>query len=1146
MAEKRLTGRLVNKHDIAANWAKATTFVPMAGELIVYDIDADYAYERIKIGDGTRNVNALPFVDDALSATLIELINAVDDKVDAVSALVGDTPVSAQINTAIEAIPDGFSGSWNDLTDKPFYEESRILYEGYPEYAWGYAKLPLVLKAGTSYSVGWINGDTITSFDYVAAVNNYGDVSIERIDPDYMTGFEIQYIENEGLCYFYGHGSMFQEGMPETSEDGSYAYTSTIKLRIAYCSDDDAGVKTLDEKYIPDAIARVGHTHDDVYYTENEVDAIVKEINTSISKIVDGSSVIAEATHATSADSATHATSADMATKADSATAADSATKATKDGSDNVIADTYETKTDANAKLTSAKAYTDDELDRLVGDTAVATQISDAIATITPGSIGALDQDDYYGIVQKEGDVVSADSLEGLAIGATTFITATVEGTPDYAAGSVATITPVSVVNLHHGAEYDASAEAALSATLPELVYGGTLDWVTGVLTVTHAVRDLTAANWTASSNAANRYLLAMQTASLDACTHYPISAWIAYDNVIIRNSPNQVVVNCSSIATLDDWKAYLSEQSAAGTPLTVVYGLPEAQHYTIQLNPQELIALNGVNTVWSDCGDTRVTFNYTPLQDGTITAAKISSEFLPSIKNAILTPQMFGAIGDGVADDTQAIQDAIDAAATTSGTVYLPTGNYLVTSTITVKSGVDVLGTRSSRINPACDVVFYSKQRSRLSGFYVHILAEHSPVVNTVFLVDYSSKSDSAGTLNIRYDDIQITNSATESNDRYTVWDIHSADGVSDGTSTGVGFWGVTIRRCSAKNNIVMGYAARIYGYKTDWVSSILIDGCDTSAFKWHWFFMPSEELATSPDYSYHNSNCMITNCAGQWGQGSMGFVYAANANVLRLFNNMTWDWGVQNNTGNIHPYLFSRSFYQEGQVISDIKKANWHQFGIFEEDGSVASDFVGINWINRIFEERKLPSEPDVKTYFVGGLQNGDAYKVGAFCLWEGANYQSLPANIGSIRFILMDEYGRVNRVILTRTAAYVDYLSDKYHFAFNENYSKAYIVASGTNVPRNLFAISIPLAGGMMQRSASLNARAANVHSINVHNKWRDEVYFSVAPEGLITLPTTINPNNNIIYSPNGTAYQLTVDDSGVLTATAATETALYDIT
>ena len=32
--------RIQHKHDVEANWLKATTFTPKAGELIIYDVDA--------------------------------------------------------------------------------------------------------------------------------------------------------------------------------------------------------------------------------------------------------------------------------------------------------------------------------------------------------------------------------------------------------------------------------------------------------------------------------------------------------------------------------------------------------------------------------------------------------------------------------------------------------------------------------------------------------------------------------------------------------------------------------------------------------------------------------------------------------------------------------------------------------------------------------------------------------------------------------------------------------------------------------------------------------------------------------------------------------------------------------------------------
>lgn len=57
-------GRMQQKHDIEANWLKAVNFAPLDGELIVYDKDGNYSYNRIKIGDGKTNVNDLPFIDE--------------------------------------------------------------------------------------------------------------------------------------------------------------------------------------------------------------------------------------------------------------------------------------------------------------------------------------------------------------------------------------------------------------------------------------------------------------------------------------------------------------------------------------------------------------------------------------------------------------------------------------------------------------------------------------------------------------------------------------------------------------------------------------------------------------------------------------------------------------------------------------------------------------------------------------------------------------------------------------------------------------------------------------------------------------------------------------------------------------------------
>ena len=64
MAEKRLNARIIHKHETEANWLLATNFVPLQGEIIIYDIDSTHNYERVKVGDGKTLVSALPFIDN--------------------------------------------------------------------------------------------------------------------------------------------------------------------------------------------------------------------------------------------------------------------------------------------------------------------------------------------------------------------------------------------------------------------------------------------------------------------------------------------------------------------------------------------------------------------------------------------------------------------------------------------------------------------------------------------------------------------------------------------------------------------------------------------------------------------------------------------------------------------------------------------------------------------------------------------------------------------------------------------------------------------------------------------------------------------------------------------------------------------------
>ena len=81
----------------------------------------------------------------------------------------------------------------------------------------------------------------------------------------------------------------------------------------------------------------------------------------------------------------------------------------------------------------------------------------------------------------------------------------------------------------------------------------------------------------------------------------------------------------------------------------------------------------------------------------------------IDTINKHLPTPQLFGAIGDGTNDDTQAI---IDALASSDGLLYFPAGHYKITSSISIpdnyiimgdfkKSVIDAYGCDAFIINP-------------------------------------------------------------------------------------------------------------------------------------------------------------------------------------------------------------------------------------------------------------------------------------------------------------------------------------------------------------------------------------------------------------------------------------------------------------
>lgn len=93
-----------------------------------------------------------------------------------------------------------------------------------------------------------------------------------------------------------------------------------------------------------------------------------------------------------------------------------------------------------------------------------------------------------------------------------------------------------------------------------------------------------------------------------------------------------------------------------------------------------------------------------TTVRDGSLTAEKFTEDLKRRTIKDNMTPQMYGAVGDGVTDDTQALQDyADDCNDNQYSSMYIPTQkeDYYITSPVVVtEPGIRVYGEKAATYN--------------------------------------------------------------------------------------------------------------------------------------------------------------------------------------------------------------------------------------------------------------------------------------------------------------------------------------------------------------------------------------------------------------------------------------------------------------
>ena len=163
---------------------------------------------------------------------------------------------------------------------------------------------------------------------------------------------------------------------------------------------------------------------------------------------------------------------------------------------------------------------------------------------------------------------------------------------------------------------YEPYNGTSYTTDLGRTVYGGTLDVVSGVLTVDRAMVDLGSLNWTydntsyAYSFFTSTTIGARKSGSLgDACcSQYAINQGGRYS---LGSGTGQIASYnegaSTSVCVRDDNYTDATSFKTAMDGVQLVYELATPQTY--QLTPQEVELLLGQNNVWSDGGDTAVTY---------------------------------------------------------------------------------------------------------------------------------------------------------------------------------------------------------------------------------------------------------------------------------------------------------------------------------------------------------------------------------------------------------------------------------------------------------------------------------------------------------------------------------------------------------
>lgn len=233
MEIKSFNGRFIPRGDIEAGWNKAIGFIPLDKEIIIYKKDDTHSVPRIKIGDGVTVVQELPFVSEMEEGVTEEWV----------AEQIAAIPKQVQANYAQK---DNMAVDY--IKNRPFYDDSVEIF------TWD-----------GDLTNQEVYADTIVRLsDQLFTLDQLQKCSYDTVKNGVVTttigGFTDKggYYSTHYLIYVYDP-DMCKEETDLLLPPGFYTPVPDLVDGLYVSRLYMPSIKQLDEKYVPDTIARVDY-----------------------------------------------------------------------------------------------------------------------------------------------------------------------------------------------------------------------------------------------------------------------------------------------------------------------------------------------------------------------------------------------------------------------------------------------------------------------------------------------------------------------------------------------------------------------------------------------------------------------------------------------------------------------------------------------------------------------------------------------------------------------------------------------------------------------------------------------------------------------------------------------------------------------